>query len=341
MSRATIADVAKVAGVSKSTVSRVLSGRDEYMKQETRARVEQAIAGLGYRPSSVARSLVSRLTYSVGLLVSDVGNPFYPEVIHGVEAVAFAHGYDMFLCNTNYDLERGMKFVRSLIDKQVDGVLIMSSTMSDAWVLELSENNVPVVVIDWQMKGVTDGAIGTLNVDYQPGIREMVDHLVGLGHRQIAHVSGPLRLRTAQLRRDAFFDALVANDLNPQNALLIEGDFRIEGGRQALAQLLAQEAPPTAIFAANDLMAMGIVRSARTHNLSVPGDLSVVGLDDIWLVRDMDPPLTTVALPRYELGSEAMKMLINLLQAASEENSKPVKKIETHLVKRQSTGVPI
>ena len=336
MLRPTIADVAKTAGVSKSTVSRVLSGNAEYMRDATRQRVEEAIAQLGYRPSSVARSLTSKRTFTAGMLVSDISNPFYPEVINGAEDVALKQGYNIFLCSSNYDLDRGMTFVRSLIDKQVDGVLVMSSTMSDEWVQELARHDVPVVVLDWEPEDI-EGTVGTIGVDFEPGIRAAVDHLVELGHQNIAHVSGPLHLRTSHLRQDAFLQAMAAHNLNPQQTTIIEGDLQIEGGKAALAQLLELPEQPTAVFAANDMMAMGIVRAARANGLRIPDDLSVVGLDNIWLVEDMEPPLTTVALPRYEIGQLAVQMLFDLLQEPQGSKSVQHKQVETYLVVRQST----
>lgn len=339
MSRSTIADVAQLAGVSKSTVSRVLSGNAEYMRDETRRRVEQAIAELGYRPSSVARSLVSKRTFTAGILVSDIANPFYPEVINGVEDVALGQNYNIFLCGTNYDLDRGMTFVRLLIDRQVDGVLIMSSTMSDEWVRELARHNVPVVVLDWQPRDIT-GTVGAIGVDFEPGIRAAIDHLVSLGHTRIAHISGPPHLQTSHLRQEAFLRATAAHNLDSQNMTIIEGDLRIDGGKRALAHLLRLPERPTAVFAANDLMAMGLVRAARANGLRVPHDLSVIGLDNIWLIKDMEPPLTTVALPRYEIGQLAMHMLLDLLNEP--QIGQPVyrRQVATHLVIRQSTVAP-
>jgi LacI family transcriptional regulator len=287
----------------------------------------------------VARSLKSKRTYTAGLLVSDVGNPFYPKVIYGVEDVALAHGYDVFLCNTNYDQKRGMTFVRSLVDKQVDGVLIMSSSMSDEWVRELVEQQIPVVILDWNVQPLA-GVVGALDVNYEPGIRAAVDHLVELGHRRFAHISGPMTLPTSGMRQDAFLNALAAHNIDPQQTIIIEGDLRIDGGRKALLQLLNAPQRPTAVFTANDLMAMGVVRAARAHNLRVPEDLSVVGLDDIWLVADMEPPLTTVALPGYEIGKTAMQMLFDLLQDFDTFPSGTVyaKQVETSLIVRQSTA---
>ncbi len=339
MSRSTIADVAQLAGVSKSTVSRVLSGNAEYMRKETFSRVEGAIAELGYRPSSIARSLTSKRTFTAGILVSDVSNPFYPEVIHGVEDVALVHNYDIFLCNTNYNIDRGMTFIRSLADKQVDGVLIMSSIMSNEWLLELAKYGIPAVVLDWKVQAV-EGIVGVIDVDFNPGIQAAVDHLVKLGHRRFAHVSGPLHLQTSCSRRDAFLNALATHGIDTQQVTVIESNLQTDGGRQALAQLMKLPVRPTAVFAANDLMAMGIVRAVRANNMQVPADLSVVGLDNIWLIEDMEPPLTTVALPRYEIGQLAMQMLFDLLQEP--QIAQPIyrQQVETHFVIRQSTVIP-
>jgi len=339
MKRPTIADVARVAGVSKSTVSRVLNDRTHYMREETRQRVVRAMDELGYRPSAVARSLVSKRTHTVGLLISDVGNPFYPEVIHGVEDAALAAGYDVFLCNTSYDLKRGMTFVESLGDKQVDGAMLMSSSMSDELVLELARHRIPAVVLDWQLN-VVDGMVGTIAVDFETGIRTAADHLVELGHRRLAHVSGPLHLRTAQVRRDTFMEGLAAHGIDPTEVLVVEGNFRVEGGRQALAELLSAPERPTAVFAGNDLMALGILWAARDRGLRVPEDLSVIGLDDIELSAEVSPSLTTVALPRHEIGEMAMHMLLELIPLPQEPQSEPVHHdiVHTHLVVRQSTA---
>lgn len=340
MSRPTIVDVARVAGVSKATVSRVLSGNAEYMRPQTRERVRQAIDQLDYRPSSIARSLTSKRTCTAGILVSDVSNPFYPEVIHGVEDVALNHNYSMFLCNTSYNLERGMSLIRSLADKQVDGVLVMSSAMSDEWVAELDRRKIPAVVLDWKINLPLSGPVGLIEVNFEPGIKAAVDHLVESGHRQFVHVSGPPAMHTARLRRDAFLRSVETHGIAPEHATVIESDFTINGGRAALHSLLKLPQHPTAVLAANDLMAMGVVRAARSQGLHIPADLSVVGLDDIWLVADMEPPLTTVALPRYQIGRLAMQMLLDLLQDPQKAQPVYQQHVESHLIIRQSTAPP-
>ncbi len=275
-------------------------------------------------------------------MVSDIGNPFYPEVIRGVEEVALTNGYNIFLCNTSYDLERGMTYIRSLIDQQVDGTLIISSTMSDEWVLELAKHNIPTVILDWEVNREVDGALGVIEVDFEAGITEAVEHLVNLGHQRLAHVCGPMELRTSRLRHDAFQKATETLSIPADQITLIEGNLRIDGGRTALHHLLTLPELPTAVFAANDLMAMGIVRATRANGLQVPIDLSVIGLDNIWLVADMEPPLTTVALPRYEIDRTAMEMLFELMaREVGARESVLRKQVETHLVVRQSTTLPL
>lgn len=339
MPRPTIADVARAAGVSKSTVSRVLMGNLEYMREETRLRVEQAIDTLHFSPSTVARSLVTKRTHTVGLLVSDVANPFYPEVIHSVEDVALANNYDVFLCNTNYSTERGLQIIRSLVAKQVDGVLIMSSGMSDEWVSELVKNHTPAVVLDWQISDLAD-EISTIKVNFDSGVGQAVDHLLALGHRRFAHISGPLSMRTSILRRDAFLHALSTAGFDASRVPVIEGNLRIDCGRQALADLLALPEPPTAIFTANDLMALGIIWAARDAGLRIPGDLSVIGLDNIHLSAEIHPPLTTVALPQAEIGQLAMTSLIELLHSSPVNPVGRRYQVNTTLILRESTAPP-
>jgi len=338
MPRATIAEVAKAAGVSKATVSRVVNGNYLYLTPQTRQRVEQAIQQLDYRPSSVARSLTSKRTQTAGVLIPDVGNPFYPDVLHGIENIALEHAYNIFLCNTNYDLERGMSYIDSLIDKQVDGVLIMTSSFSGEWLERLAESNVPVVVLDWEIQA-RGGNLSTIGVDFRRGIQAAVEHLVGLGHRRFAHVSGPQHLQTSRERRDAFLEALGGFGIASAQVPILEGNLRIDGGRQAVPGLLALPVQPTAVFAANDLTAMGILIETRMQGLRVPEDLSVVGLDDIWMAAQTDPPLTTVALPRYAIGQLAMRLLFDLLDTPKNPDIEGVTtRVRTSLVIRQSTG---
>lgn len=338
MARATIAEVAKKAGVSKATVSRVLSGNYAYLRPQTRQRVEAAIEALAYRPSSVARSLTSKRTQTAGVMIADIGNPFYADVLRGIEDSALKEGYNVFLCNTNYDVGRGMDYVHSLVDKRVDGVLIMTSAFSAAWLEELEANHVPVVILDWevQARGSNVSAIG---VDFRRGIQAAVEHLVKLGHRRFAHVSGPSYLPTSSYRSDAYLQALSGFDVAAAEVAVVEGNLRIDGGRRALAPLLARPNPPTAVFAANDLTAIGLLQEAHARGIRVPHELSIVGLDDIWLAAQSHPPLTTVALPRYEIGVLAIRLLFDLLNQPGDHYIEGVTtRVRTSLVVRESTG---
>ncbi|MGB9591044.1 MAG: LacI family DNA-binding transcriptional regulator [Candidatus Kryptoniota bacterium] len=337
MNRITIKDVANLAGVSKTTVSHVLN-QTRFVQEDTRARVLKAIEELGYRPSSIARSLVSKRTKTVGLLISDVGNPFYPDVILGVEEVALANDYSIFLCNTNYDLQRAFKYINTIIDKSVDGVLFMSSSMTLEMVEEVVQHQIRAVVLDWGAMKLEEMA-STITINFDVGIQQAIRHLVEMGHRNIAHVSGPLNLWTAQVRRDAFLRALKSNGLDWENAVIIEGDLRIEGGRKALEQIMGLNPRPTAVFTANDLMALGIIWAARNYHLNLPDDLSVVGLDDIDLSSKVTPSLSTVAMPRNEIGKMAMRMLLDLIEAGDSGVKQKVS-VDTAFVLRQST-VPL
>ncbi len=262
-------------------------------------------------------------------------------MIHGVEDVAVQRGHNVFLCNTRYDLERGMTFVRSLADKRVDGVLLMSSRMSDELVTALAGEGIPVVDLDWQLSRV-EGTVSTIQVDFERGIGQAAAHLVRLGHRRTAHVSGPVDLPTARLWCDVFRNALASLGVDPNTVNVVDGSFTIEGGRRALASLLSLANPPTAIFAGNDLMALGLLWAARGLGIDVPKELSVIGLDDIELAAQVSPPLTSVALPRQRMGRLAMEMLLELTELPIQERDKPVaqRTVETGLIVRESTAPP-
>lgn len=338
--RPTIRDVARLAGVSHTTVSFVINAVPHIsISEATRRRVALAIAQLDYRPNALARSLVTKRSLAIGLLISDVANSFYHPVIQGVEHIAIMAGYDTFLCNTDYDIDRGLHFVRSLMSKNVDGVLIMSSSVSDAWIAELVAQQVPVVALDWEPT-MTDEALGVIAVDFETGIRQAVDHLIELGHRRFAHVGGPLGLRTSRLRRDAFLAALGAHQIPAADVVVLEGNLQINGGQRALDELLALSPRPTAVFAANDLTALGLMWEARDRGLSIPDDLSIIGIDDIALASQTSPPLTTIGLPKREIGTLAMEMLLALMRDSAVAPAMHTATVVSALVKRHSTAAP-
>lgn len=336
MKRVTIGDIARQAGVSKSTVSHVIN-QTRFVSEETTQRVLKAIDELDYRPSKVARGLASERTGTVGLLISDVGNPFYHKVIRGVEDVALQNDYSVFLFNASYDLDRSLKYIRSMIDRQVDGVMFMSSRLTTDLLGELTRHGIPAVILDWEEAQI-DG-VATIAFDFESGIYEAVEHLVGLGHRWFAHVSGPPDLWTARVRQRLFLDALDEQGIDPESVLVVKGNLRIDGGREALPEIVEAPNRPTAVFTANDLTALGLVWEARKRGVRIPEDLSVVGLDDIELAGQISPPLTTIKLPRYQMGAVAMRALLALIrEKAGSEVARHI--MSTRLVVRESTGVP-
>lgn len=330
-SRPTINDVANAAGVSKATVSRVLNGTSAYIRPATAEHVKQVVAQLGFRPNGLARSLSLQRSGTLALVVSDIVNPFYAEVIHGLEDAALEQDSSVFLCNTNYDLKRGLKLIHSLVDKRVDGVLLMSSSMEKDWLDELLRHGVPVVVVDPASKRAQQG-IGTIKVDFATGIREAVTAFIEAGHRRLAFVSGPLGLQTARVRREAFYAAVLEHGIDPASVVEVESNFRMDGGRAAFKHL----GGATAIFCSNDLLALGVLAEARKQGLDLPRDLSIIGLDDIEMAADSFPALSTVALPRYEVGRLAAELIFELM--AKTTPAQPERVVRTTYIPRESVA---
>lgn len=329
----TIHEVARRARVSPSTVSRTINN-PSLVDAETAKRVRRAIEEVKYYPNTQARSLVSGRSRIVGMIVSDITNPFFPELVKGFEDIAARHGYDILVSSTNYDSERMALCVRRMIERKVDGVAIMTSEMDLHLVNQLSHGKVPMVFLDTGPRGEH---ISNILVDYAMGINEAVEHLVALGHRRLGFVSGPQGLKSAQARRTAFLQALERYGIREDEALVQEGDHRVDRGMEAMTRMLKQTSPPTAVLASNDLTAIGMLRALRRAGLVVPRDISVVGFDDIWLAQFTEPPLTTVRLSKEELAEKAFFALLADLGVASEGNGKPDCTVKTHLVIRQTT----
>lgn len=328
-----IKDVAKIAGVSTATVSHVLNGT-RYVRDETRERVLDAIRELNYTPNAAARSLASGRSNTLGLIISDIANPFFPELVKVIQEHALERGYDVLLANTNYDPRRTVSCVEYMIERNVRGVAIMTSEMEFSLVDRLAARNVAVVFLDLGPVGIH---MSNLNVDYEHGVRAGVEHLLSLGHRRIAYVSGPLRLRSAARRHDAFAEIMDRSRASLQTKpVYLEGDFTAAGGQEAARRILAMRTRPTAVFAANDLMAIGVLREFTSAGVRVPDDVSVIGFDDISFAELCDPSLTTIAYPRAEIGRAAVDALLDTI--ADESSMGRELKVSTRLVVRESTG---
>jgi len=327
-----IKEVAARAKVSTATISRTVN-RSELVDPRTAERVWQAIRELGYYPNTQARALVSGRSRMFGLIISDIANPFFPELVKGFENAAIAHGYEVIVANTDYKSDRMSVCVRRMIERQVDGVAIMTSELDRVLLDELSKRRVPIVFLD---VGSVKPRISNLAVNYNQGIRESVRHLVSLGHERIGFISGPLTLKSARTRRSAFLSCLRQSGIGDRQQIVIEGNHRIDGGQQAMRQMLQLPNRPTALLTSNDLTAIGALFAISSAGLKVPDDISVIGFDDIELSQFTHPPLTTVRLSRDELGSKAFDALYRSAEGLSKSGKEY--KISTSLVLRGSTG---
>ena len=307
----TIKDVAKRAGVGIATVSRTLHGSSQ-VSPETAARVLKVVEELGYQPNTTAQSLVSGRSHMLGLVVSDITNPFFPELVKGFEDVALQNGYDVLVASTNYDPARTALCVQRMIERKIDGVAIMTSEVDPSLTDTLARRKVPLVFLD---VGRVGKGVSNVKVDYGEGIAQAVEHLSGLGHHRIAFISGPSLLASARERRDMFITRLQDPCVGRRREVLIEeGNHRVDGGLEAMQRLLEREPRPTAVIASNDLTAIGAMRAIRQQGLRVPEDISVVGFDDIQMAEFTEPPLTTVRLLRTEVARLACDALLQSIR---------------------------
>lgn len=328
-----ITDVARRAGVSISTVSRVLNNSDYPVKQETRERVLAAIEELKFRPNDLARGLLLKKSRTIGLVVPDISNPYYPELSLGIEATASEHGYSVIFCNTSRSVEKLSQYVDVLLQKRADGIILAGGGTQSVQVSQvLSDFDVCVALV-----GRHNLPFPSVQVDNFGAAREAMAHLLEMGHRDISFLSGPASLTSVQDRLAGYRAALEEQGIHPDDRLYHEGDFGAESGYEGAKALLQGALRPTAIFAANDRMAVGALAAAADIGLRVPEDVSVIGFDDTVLASQIRPALTTVAVPAYEMGATVMRLLLKLLAG---EECPPTSMLPTRLVIRQSSGPP-
>ena len=326
-----IKDVAAKAAVSIATVSHVLNGT-RATRPRTRERVLAAVRDLGYSQNQAARNLVRGTSSLLGLIVSDVRNPFFPEITAAFQDQALAHEMDAIMLNTNYDAQRTLHSVRRLLGLQVPGVAIFTSQIEPSVVDLLANRRVAAVYLDL---GKVSHAVSNIVLDYENGIVQAIEHLTALGHTRIGYIGGPPKLMSIQRRKQAFIDNSLRLGLDPSR--VIDADFSVQGGYFACSELLKSN-PPSAIVAGNDLTAIGVLHRAYDGGLRVPQDLSVVGFDDILFAEYTQPALTTVAVPRSEIGKTAFEALWTMLSDPELQGREH--RLGTRLVVRQSTGPP-
>jgi LacI family transcriptional regulator len=327
----TIKDVAREAGVSVATVSRVWNDAD-FVSPETRQRVAEVAARLGYSPHGAARSLITRTTFALGVLLPDLYGEFFSEIIRGIDHVAQAAGYHILVSSSHESKDEIDAALRSMRGR-VDGMIIMSSDLEAQRTLHALQGSFPVVLLNG---GAEAKAFDTITLENHEGARKMTRHLVPLGHRRIAMISGPQRNYDAAERLRGYGTALSENGIEVEKSLIVQGDFSELSGHRAVEQLLALESRPTAIFAANDSMAIGALSALRENNLRVPEDMAVAGFDDIPLARYMNPPLSTVHVDISQLGERAAALLLLSLQKGLRTHEHL--QLSTTLVIRASCG---
>jgi LacI family transcriptional regulator len=331
-----IREIAKRAKVSTATVSRTINHVPSVDPQLAK-RVWKIVEELGYYPNTQARALVSGRSRIFGLIVSEITNPFFPEIVQSFEDIAVQHNYEILLTSTVHNPKRMELAVRRMIERRVDGVAILTFGMEDSLVEDLRYRKVPLVFVD---VGPNAPGVSNIRINYQHGIRQAVQHLAALRHTRIAFVMGPVHLRSALARRAAFEGAMQEIGLLVHPEMIVVGDHKLEGGIQAFIKLNKLPERPTAILCSNDMTAIGVMREAYEYGVVIPRDLSVIGFDDIRLSEFTTPPLTTVQMSQKLLAEYAFKALRTEVEGRpNAAGSGHEYELMTNLVLRGSTAL--
>ncbi|MFS0724863.1 LacI family DNA-binding transcriptional regulator [Paenibacillus sp. 1P07SE] len=327
----TIYDIAKLAGVSTATVSKVFN-RTGNISEATRSKVVRISRELNYQPSMVASALAGKNTFSLGLLIPDLVNPFFAELARHVEDRAHELGYNLIICNTDNDIDKEIRYIQLLRQKSVDGIIVATGVRDDDALKELIDQQVPVALVAREMSVLS---ASTLMVDDFAGGYSAASYLLELGHRRIGLVAESLTVSSSKERIRGYRLALEEAGLPYEKALLAVSDFSVEGGKAAAIKLLSQSSP-TAIFACNDVLAIGVMQAAKETGLKVPKDLSIVGFDNTILATITDPPMTTIAQPIRAMGHQVVDLIIQEIQDERAVKQRVV--LLPELIKRGSTS---
>jgi LacI family transcriptional regulator len=330
-----IREIARRARVSTATVSRTIN-RVPTVRPQLAKRVWKVVDELGYFPSTQARALVSGRSRIFGLIVSEITNPFFPEIVHVFEDIAVQHNYEILMTSTAHDPERMRRSVRRLLEHRVEGVAVMTFGMEESLLDDLRLRNVPLVFVD---VGPPRPRVSNIRIDYLHGIRQAVQHLAALRHERIAFVTGPLTLRSAIARRDAFIESMAELGMTVDPQLIIEGNHSLEGGEEAFGRLLALRWRPTAVLCSNDMTAIGVMRKSYSEKMSIPRDLSVIGFDNIRFSEYILPPLSTIEMSQAQLGRLAFQALLNDVQRETPNPQGTEYVLQTSFVLRESTAL--
>jgi LacI family transcriptional regulator len=326
-------DIARLAGVSIATVSKIVNGKDSDISRPTIEKVKRIIEEENYSPNSIARSMITKKTRTIGLIIPDVRNPFFTDLTRGAEDIANDRGYSIFFCNTDEDLNKEIRYISNLIEKQVDGIALAGSAFRNKELEEKLNIKIPIVSLDRNVyfKGIK----GKVEIDSFSGAYDAVTYLIKLGHEKIIYLSGPLNIRLSMDRLEGYKKALLDNNLKYDETLIIEGSYNSEFGYETIKNMVIDE-DITAIFCGNDLIAIGAMNGLKEKGINIPEDISVVGFDDIYISSLVTPSLTTVNQPSYKIGYLAVETLINILENKEDLDNEVEIKLE--LVVRESTS---
>lgn len=334
--KVTIKDVAKLAGVTPAVVSRI-SNNDATLniREETRTKVLRAINELNYKPNAIARSLRKRSMRTIGMLITDIINPFYSQIIKGVQSAANEENYCIILCDTNDEPTAEKKYIELLNSHFVDGIILGSSYIEDDVVDTIERLGIKYVMVN---RGSSNSNAPYVKADDEGGMIKAMNHLIELGHKKIAYLSGPLYAETAVNRLAGYRKALHEANITYNPSYVIEGLFDEQSGYKACQELLKNKDLPTAICCCNDLMAIGAMGAIKEAGLSIPDDISLVGCNNIWITSILSTPLTTVNHPLFEMGRQAFKVLMGIISNGNSIGYRVT--LPAELVIRESTAVP-
>lgn len=332
-SRVTISDVARQAGVSLMTVSRVINNKGD-VSSETRQHVLEVISDLGYRPSSIARSLATKETSTIGLIVPDVSNAFFAEITQGVERLAYSKGYHVFLCNTEEDPQRELEVIQSLEEKRVDGLILCSSRLEEEKLIDILANLPAAVLINRRLSQSAEDTFDSVILDDERGGWLATHHLIQSGHQHIGFLAGPPTSYSGARRCKGFLTAMQEAGIHLIDGWMQHCQPSVEGGYETTCDLLDTYPQLTALFCYNDLVAVGALQACDERKRRVPDELSIVGHDDISVASLVSPALTTCRVPRYELGARAATVLLERLRGYPDSCSQII--LQPELVIRES-----
>ncbi len=318
-----MSDVAKLAKVSPATVSRVLC-HPELVSKETRQKVMDVINSVNYKPHAVARQFRTKETRIILVVVPDITSSFFSEVLRGIEHIAVTSGYQVILGDTENSVEREEEYINLLYQKQADGLILLTARLNKKKLEELS-GQFPLVLACEYMDGLN---VPTVSIDNISSARKATEHLIKLGHTKVAHITGPISIVLSRDRLKGYKQAMVSHELEIDSAYIQEGDQTFDSGYNQMLKLLSLETPPTAVFVFNDDMAMGVIKAVKDCYMSVPEDIAVVGFDHIKMSVIYEPKLTTVAQPKYEIGKQAMELLLKQITGQLMNKKKIVLKDE-------------